>query len=293
MDKQAHILIVDDTKTNLNILSACLEERYQIQTAQNGEQCLKFAKQIPQPDLILLDIEMPGMNGYEVCRQLKSETSTANVPIIFVTSKLDIKDEAKGLSLGAVDYITKPIHPLIVNARVKTHITLKKQKDKLERMALYDQLTGLYNRYYLLNTAKKKISAAIRDNTAISVMMIDIDLFKSVNDQYGHSAGDSIIKAVAKVLNRSCLNDDTAARFGGEEFVVVLSHCNLEEAMIKAENLREKIESLSPLGIKITISIGVSNLINQEDSFSDLLDRADQALYQAKQQGRNRTIGNV
>ncbi len=288
MTERAHVLIVDDTATNIGILTACLKNEYQLDTATDGHQCLVHAKQSPQPDLILLDIEMPGMNGYEVCRQLKSDPATIDIPIIFVTGRLDVKDEEKGFSLGAVDYITKPIHPPIVSARVKTHITLKKQKDELERMALTDQLTKLYNRHFLLNAAKQKISSALRHHFSVSVMMIDVDHFKSINDEHGHPAGDAVLKQMAKILSSEYRNEDIAARFGGEEFVVFLSHCDIKSAKIKAEELRKKIENLYPLGIKMSISIGISQLENEEDSFSDLLERADKALYLAKQQGRNR-----
>lgn len=290
MDKQGKVLIVDDTATTIAILSACLIDNYQLTSARNGEQCLKLAKQPSQPDLILLDIEMPGMNGYQVSRELSADPATSEIPIIFITARLDVEDEEKGFSLGAVDYIVKPIHPPIVAARVKTHITLKKQKDKLARMALHDQLTDLYNRHFLLNAAKQKISAALRHQFAISVLLIDVDHFKKINDAHGHSAGDSVLKAMATILKNEYRDDDIAARFGGEEFVVMLSHCDLDNAKIKAEKLRKKIETLNPLGIRITISIGLSQLECEEDSFPDILDRADEALYKAKQQGRNRLV---
>ncbi len=288
MNEQAMVLIVDDTATTVAILSACLKDNYHLKTARNGEQCLKQVKLSPQPDLILLDIEMPDMNGYQVSEKLKADPTTSHIPIIFITARLDVEDEEKGFAHGAVDYITKPIHPPIVAARVKTHVTMKKQKDILERIALHDQLTDLYNRHFLLNVAKQKISAALRHQFAISIMMIDIDHFKSINDQHGHPAGDSVLKAVAKVLKKEYRDEDIAARFGGEEFVIILSHCDLGNARIKAENLRIKMENLKPLGIKMTISIGLSQLENEQDSFEELLSRADKALYHAKQQGRNR-----
>lgn len=290
MNKQARVLIVDDTVTTVSILTACLQDTYQLAIAVDGEQCLALAKQIPQPDLILLDIEMPGINGYETSRQLKADPTTVNIPIIFITARLDVKDEEKGFSLGAVDYITKPLHAPIVAARVKTHITLKKQKDILERMALHDQLTDLYNRHFLLTAAKKKISAAQRHQIPISIMMIDIDHFKSINDKYGHQAGDAVLQNIAKIFKKEYRDEDIAARYGGEEFVIFLSHCDLNSAKIKAERLRKKVEKLTPLGIDISISIGLCQLENENDSFSDLLDNADKALYQAKQKGRNQVV---
>ena len=290
MTKKPTVLIVDDTTTNIAILSACLKKDYNLLTASSGQEAINIAQGSPQPDLILLDIEMPGMSGYQVCETLKSDEQTADIPVIFVTGKLDVEDEEKGLAMGAVDYITKPIHPAIVAARVKTHVTLKLQKDKLENLALRDQLTGLYNRHFILNSAKIKISSAHRHKHSVSLLMIDIDHFKSINDTHGHLAGDSVIKAVAKAINKACRADDIAARFGGEEFAVVLCHCDLSSAAEKAEKTRQQIESLKPLGIATTISIGLSAIENDEDSFTDILERADKALYQAKNDGRNRVV---
>jgi len=287
MEPQSTVLIIDDTSTNISILSSCLQDSYHLKTAKNGKTGLKLATESPIPDLILLGVEMPGMNGYEVCQQLKSDSSTFDIPIIFVTGRLDIKDEEKGFSSGAVDYITKPIHPPLVAARVKTHITLKTQKDKLEKMAMFDQLTELYNRHFLFKAAKQKISSALRHQFSLSVMVIDIDLFKSINDTYGHPSGDAVIRAIAKTLIAEYRDEDIAARFGGEEFVVVLCNCDLENAKIKAEQLRSKIEKLRPIGINTTISIGLSQLEHNQESFADLLEKADQALYTAKESGRN------
>jgi diguanylate cyclase (GGDEF)-like protein len=290
MKNNGLVLIIDDTATNIGILSACLRDNYQILTASSGEQGIDLAQQSPKPDLILLDIEMPGLNGYQVCERLQSTPDTSDIPVIFVTGKIDVKDEEKGLSLGAVDYITKPIHPPIVLARAKTQITLKKQKEKLEKMALFDQLTDLHNRHFLLDAAKRKVSEALRHQYPLSVMMIDIDFFKKINDEYGHAAGDTVLKSVAKLLKKEYRNEDIAARFGGEEFVVLLSHCKLADAFIKADNLRQKIEALKPIGLNVTTSIGISELGNDETSFSDLLERADQSLYKAKEEGRNRVV---
>ena len=289
-DTKPTILIVDDTTTNVAILSACLKNDYQLLTTSNGDQCLEVTKINPNLDLILLDIEMPGMSGYETCRALKANPDTADIPIIFVTANLEIKSEEKGFSLGAVDYITKPIHPPLVAARVKTHVTLKIQKDKLEKLALFDQLSGLYNRHYILNSAKLKISSAHRHKHPVSLLMMDIDHFKSINDNHGHPAGDSVIKAVSKVIDKECRADDIASRFGGEEFAVLLCHCDKQSAKAKAEKIRKKIEKLKPVGIPTTVSIGLSEIESEEDSFTDMLDRADKALYQAKNQGRNKVV---
>ena len=290
MIEKPTILIVDDEPTNIQVLAACLKDRYHIKVATSGKQCLELIKDQHKPDLILLDIEMPEMSGYEVCRQIKNEADLSSIAVIFVTARSEQNDEEKGLHLGAVDYITKPFNPAIVLARVSTHITLKQQRDELEKMALHDQLTGLYNRYYLLEEASHKVAQSLRHKHDLSLLMIDIDHFKSINDEYGHPTGDVVLKSVAKQLKELNRIEDITARFGGEEFVVVLDHCDAAGAENKAEMVRQKIEASKPDGINLTVSIGVAQLNNSEESFSDLLKKADMALYHAKEQGRNRVI---
>lgn len=288
MSKNELVLIVDDSPTNLKILASCIKHLYQLKVAINGDQCIEIAKQHPQPDLILLDVEMPGMNGYEVCEKLKSNPETENIPIIFVTGLQGEKDEERGLSLGAVDYITKPVRPAIVVARVKTHLTIKLQQDKLNRMAFHDQLTNLYNRHFLMDVANQKVARAKRHNYALWVLMIDIDHFKSINDTHGHAVGDEVLKAVAEALVQDNRNEDLAARFGGEEFVVVFDPCEDEDAFNKSVRILDAIESLQPKGINVTISIGMAKILEKDKDFEDLLKRADLALYEAKNNGRNR-----
>ncbi|PKG38384.1 GGDEF domain-containing response regulator [Psychromonas sp. Urea-02u-13] len=288
MSDKALILIVDDSPTNLQVLAACVKDDHRIKVATNGLQCLQIAQAEPKPDLILLDVEMPGMNGYEVCQKLKSSDDTADIPVIFVTGLLGDKDEEKGLLLGAVDYITKPIRPAIVIARVKTHITLKLQRDKLNKMAFFDQLTGLYNRHYLIDMATKKVARALRHKYNLWVLMIDIDHFKNINDTHGHPMGDEILKLVASTLVSDNRSEDIAARFGGEEFVVMFDPCDLKNALVKAERIRTKIEQLNPHGIGVTVSIGMAKLVAEDATFERLLKRADEALYAAKENGRNR-----
>lgn len=284
------ILIADDIALNIQILANCLKDDYRLKIATGGKQCLKIAQEEPYPDLILLDIEMPDIDGYEVCRRLKNNLSTTDIPIIFVTAKQELEAEEHGLTLGAVDYITKPIHPAIVRARIHTHITLKIQSDKLRAMALYDQLTGLYNRHYLLDISQNKIARSIRYQQPLTLLMIDIDHFKRVNDEFGHPAGDTILKEVAKSLQLSSRKEDVIARWGGEEMVVFLDNCDLGNAMKKADQLRHNIEQLMPLEIKITISIGVGLLGEGETDISKMLKRADLALYNAKDNGRNQVV---
>ncbi len=284
------ILIIDDSKTNVEILASCIEEQYEVRKGDSGDQCLTLIEQSPRPDLLLLDIEMPGLDGYQVCKQLKENPKTANIPIIFVTGRQSLEDEALGLKMGAVDYITKPIHPAIVIARVNTQIKLKLQHDKLEKMALFDQLTNLYNRYYLFEVAAQKLAKALRHKFAFCVMMLDIDHFKSINDQHGHHVGDDVLKQVATLIKNSNREEDVAARFGGEEFVIILDHCTLLNAKIKAETLRKQIEELKPCNINVTMSFGISKLDYSDTEFEQILKRADDALYQAKAGGRNQVV---
>ena len=290
MSKQAVILVVDDSPTNVQTLALLLKNDYAIKVATDGVRALELAGQDPIPDLILLDVQMPDIDGYDVLRLLRENSDTAEIPIIFITGKDRVEDEEYGLELGAVDYITKPIRPSIVKARVKTHIMLKQQHDQLLAMATRDQLTGLYNRHYLADTLSKKVSHCKRHNEALSVIMVDIDHFKNVNDTFGHLMGDLILKAVAKVLGESARKEDIAARFGGEEFVLVLDNCKAEDAMIKAEKLRKAIQSLMTQGIETTASFGVAQLTENIQRYEDLLKNADTALYIAKEEGRNRVV---
>jgi len=290
MNHKPVILVVDDVATNVQALALLLKEEYMIKVATGGVRALELAAQDPIPDLILLDVQMPEMDGYDVLRLLRENRDTAEIPIIFVTGKDSVEDEEYGLQLGAVDYITKPIRPSIVKARVKTHITLKQQHDELVSMATHDQLTSLYNRHYLSDELSKKVAQCKRHHEALSVIMVDIDHFKSVNDTFGHLMGDLILKAVGGVIHASARKEDTAARFGGEEFVLVLDNCSAEDAAIKAESLRGKIEALVPEGIAITSSFGVAQLDDHVSRYEDLLKNADKALYTAKEEGRNRVI---
>jgi diguanylate cyclase (GGDEF)-like protein len=290
MSNKAVILVVDDIPTNAQALALLLKDDYVIKVATGGVRALELAGKDPIPDLILLDVQMPDMDGYDVLRLLRENSNTAQIPIIFVTGKDSVEDEEYGLELGAVDYITKPIRPSIVKARVKTHIMLKEQNNKLIAMATHDQLTGLYNRHYLADTLSKKLSQCKRHNEALSVIMADIDHFKNVNDTFGHLMGDIILKAVGNVIQDSARKEDISARFGGEEFVLVLDNCTAEDAMIKAEKIRKAIESLTTQGIEVTVSFGVAQLNENIQRYEDLLKNADTALYIAKEEGRNRVI---
>jgi diguanylate cyclase (GGDEF)-like protein len=282
------VLIVDDSPSNIRVMAAVLQERYRVKTATSGQQCLDMALR-HKPDLILLDIEMPGISGYETCRELKDMSETRDIPVIFVTGRDNIEDEEMGLRIGAVDYITKPIRPVILSARVDTHVTLKRQQDRLLQLAMHDQLTGLYNRHYMLEMVDQRLARARRHNTPLSLLIVDLDHFKKINDTHGHIVGDQILEQVSSLLNQQCRTEDTVTRFGGEEFLILMEPCSLNQAHYKAEVMRHQISELMPSGIEVTVSIGAAEFSDSDTNFNDMLKRADDALYRAKANGRNQT----
>ncbi|OPX55327.1 response regulator receiver modulated diguanylate cyclase [Oceanospirillum multiglobuliferum] len=290
MNEKATVLVVDDSATNIQVLAGILKNDYLVKVANSGQRCLDILTAGPLPDLLLLDIDMPDMDGYEVCRRVKADSDMSKIPIIFVTGMDSDDNEEYGLTLGAVDYITKPIRPAIVQARVKTQVMLKKQSDKLTFLAFHDQLTSVYNRYFMLEVAGQKVARTLRDGHSLSLLLLDIDHFKQVNDQHGHLVGDQVLVAMAQKLMEFNRKDDLVARFGGEEFIVLLDFCDKDSAVKKAEILRQAIEDLMPAGLKVTVSIGIAELRSGKESFNDMLKRADSALYQAKEQGRNRVV---
>lgn len=290
MKNENVILVVDDVASNIEILAAVLKDDYQIKIAQSGAKALELVLQKPIPDLILLDVQMPDMDGYEVLKELKSNRATEHIPVIFITSNDTIDEEERGLLKGAVDYITKPIRPAIVKARIKTHITIKNQRDALVYSSSHDQLTGLYNRRHLDEEGDRKFSRAQRTQDKLSVIMLDIDHFKVVNDTYGHLSGDNVLIAVSNLFSIFKRNEDFATRYGGEEFVIMLDNCGLADAKEKAENIRLKIEILRPDGIEIRASFGVAEFSARHNSFEELLKDADSALYKAKNSGRNLVV---
>lgn len=297
MDKQvkATILIVDDEPLNIQVLSQALSPWYRIKAATDGQTALDIATSDDPPDLILLDIKMPGMDGYEVCQALKKRRSTTHIPVIFITGKSSTEDETRGLELGAMDYITKPFSVPIVMARVRNQVMLKVKTDMLEELISTDSLTEVANRRRFDIVLHDEWRRCIRSNEPISLLMIDLDHFKKINDNYGHTAGDSCLKEIAKTLNRSMRRSaDTLARFGGEEFAAIVPNCDFDSAMNLAEKMRQDVEDLTITlpnthkEIKITTSIGVASMIARRGSSQNvLLDTADELLYKAKASGRN------
>lgn len=293
-ERRATILLVDDVPANLSLLSGILRDDYRIQLATSGIKALELVE-ASAPDLILLDIMMPQMDGHEVCKRLKSNPKTRDIPVLFVTAQNQVEDEELGLKLGAMDYIHKPISPPIIKARVRNHIALKLQTDALKRLSLVDGLTNVSNRRHFDETLDNEMRRVLRTQNHLSMLMIDVDYFKPYNDHYGHGQGDQCLIQIAQAMQAEINRPmDLLARYGGEEFVVLLPGTGLEGACQVAEVLRQSVSSLkiphaaSPVAQQVTISVGVaSRALNDARSTSEFLKQADQALYQAKQSGRN------
>ncbi|MCL2126274.1 MAG: diguanylate cyclase [Oscillospiraceae bacterium] len=288
------ILIVDDVESNLLALSRILDSEYSIFTAGSGREAILAAEE-SQPDVILLDILMPEMDGYQVLAELREREKTRNIPVIFISGLSDALDEEIGLTLGAADYISKPFSPTIAKLRVQNQIKILNQLRTIERLSMIDQLTAVPNRRGFDYHASMEWGRAIREKTPLGILLIDVDKFKDFNDTYGHRQGDEVLTMVAKTMNKS-LNrrSDYIARWGGEEFVALLPSTDLTGSLEVAERIRASIEDTAiglPDGTeaRITISIGVSAMIPTNDSMmEDFFVRADMALYKAKEAGRNR-----
>ncbi|HET6371857.1 MAG TPA: diguanylate cyclase [Candidatus Polarisedimenticolia bacterium] len=289
----ATILLVDDEEVNLYALKIILEARqYRCFTASNGPDALRVAHDT-LPDAILLDIHMPVMDGFEVCRRLKEDPRTSPIPIVFLTARhRDQEEIIRGLDLGANDYITKPFNPEELIARVAVMVRVRTAEDALRHASYTDDLTGLYNRRFLQQRLEEEIHRASRYLLRLSCIMLDIDHFKSINDTHGHSAGDAVLKEVATVMKRHVRRSDLAIRYGGEEFMLILFESDKLQAHRVAERIRLDVESSridwkgQPLSL--TISIGVSSFPDPGITTPDeLIARADSALYSAKASGRN------
>ncbi|MZH02933.1 MAG: diguanylate cyclase, partial [Nitrospinae bacterium] len=268
--------------------------------APNAELAQKIISK-DKPDLILLDIMMPGMDGYELCKKLKKNPETEDIPIIFVTAMAETEDLVKGFQLGGVDYIIKPFKDLEVLARIKTHLSLKKLLNeksaliqKLDSLSRIDPLTGISNRRDILEVLNNEQSRYERYGKTYSVIMGDIDYFKKINDQYGHDTGDYILKGVANVLKNEIRKVDFIARWGGEEFQMILPETNLvgganvAELMLKAL-WNERCEFFANK-ISVSMSFGVNCHTGEGMMLEDLLKIADDRLYKAKERGRNQVV---
>jgi diguanylate cyclase (GGDEF)-like protein len=297
---KAKLLVVDDQPINIQVMYQAFGSDYQVFMATSGDQALTICNNNP-PDLILLDIVMPGMDGFEVCKRLKADEATSHIPVIFVTAHTDAAQETHGLSLGAVDFIAKPVNPNVVRARVKTHLTLKFQSDLLRQLVFLDGLSGVFNRRYFDQQIAIEWSRSSRNNLPLSLILLDVDFFKLYNDHYGHQAGDDALRLIAVTL-KSCLRRpaDLVARYGGEEFACVLPETSYEDALALAHELERKVRDrgiahqASTTAPVITISVGIATReAGAVGDVQSLIGLADNLLYQAKHTGRGRVCGGV
>lgn len=297
--KKHKILVVDDERFNRKVLSELLSEKHNIIVSKNGTQALERIEKNPDIDLILLDVMMPGMSGYDLLRRLKGRDKSKNIPVIFITALDSSDDEEKGLHLGAADYITKPFHPAIVRLRVENHLRFVRQRKMLEKLAGLDGLTEIPNRRNFDETLNKEWKRSSRNELPLSLAIVDVDYFKRFNDHYGHAHGDQTLKSVANLLKWGMRRKtDFAARYGGEEFALIFPETPANKAKERVERIRESIEGLkisheySATGPFVTVSIGGVTSISAQSSPELLIETADVMLYKAKNSGRNNVIWN-
>jgi len=317
MTEKVPILIVDDLPTNIMALEAVIADMgFEIITARSGNDALRLSLKYDFA-LILLDVQMPGMNGFEVARLIRSNPKTNHFPIIFVTAGMkDLLDQIEGYETGAVDYLMKPFEPVILRSKVRVFQELYQQRKVIEkfysnleqiveertaelkeanetisRLAAIDELTKLFNRRSFNDSAAAALSAARRHEFPLSMVMVDLDHFKSINDTFGHSEGDQILIAFADLLREMIRTEDVAARWGGEEFIMILPHTTREAAAALAERIRVAFEqhSVHAKPVSLSASFGVVQL-QEGDDVDNLIRRADDALYRAKNQGRNQVV---
>lgn len=287
------LLIIDDSKFNIELLTDILKkEAYDVYSCENSLMAIEAVQDIV-PDAILLDIVMPGIDGFEVCRLLKEKENVKDIPVIMISSKTDSNDLKKALDLGAFDYIKKPIDEIEVIARVKSSIRFKIQQDKLKERSMRDGLTELYNHTSLMELFKRELKRCEAKNKHISFVMIDIDFFKKVNDTYGHICGDMVLKEISAILSGTVRKCDIVGRYGGEEFSIVFPDVDLNWVMQLCEIIRKTIENheinICNDSIKVTVSVGICYKASQQIIADiEMIKVADKAVYKAKREGRNR-----
>ncbi len=296
--KKPTILIAEDALTSAKMVAGFLGKDYNLLIVRDGKEALRVASLPPYPDLILMDVNMPFLNGYAVCQALKRDKETNQIPLIFLTANGTKEEELYGFKLGAVDYITKPVSLLVLLARIETHLKLRRYQLILESQVKMDTLTGLGNRLGLTEFIDMQWRRSLRRSTPLALLMIDVDHFKLYNDTYGHVRGDECLVRVAQVIQSvSNQAEGYSARYGGEEFVAVFSETGRETACTLAERIRLEIEKLQIENRKnlenpsVSVSIGVSIIEpHREVEQVQLVQQADEALYKAKNAGRNRVF---
>lgn len=294
--RNGRILVVDDAMENIQILHHALRDEHEVLFALDGDNALELAQE-QQPDLILLDAVMPGMDGYAVCAALQASPRLQDIPVIFVTALSQPEDETRALEAGAVDFISKPFNVAVVRARVRSQLTIKRQADAMRELSMTDGLTGVANRRSFNDTLDAEWRRCARAGLPLSVIMIDIDHFKLYNDHYGHQAGDLCLQQVSAAMARCAARpQDMLARYGGEEFILLLPHEAADGAEVVARRILDEVAGLavphatSTTAPHVTVSLGVCTVLPPLDSTDAhaLIRLADKQLYLAKQGGRNR-----
>lgn len=293
------VLVIDDVEMNAALIASVVATVCEVQTATTGQQGLDMALQ-HQPDLIVLDVLMPDMDGYEVFRRLKNEPRTAHIPVIFLTAATDAGAEELGLNMGAADFIAKPFRTAVLLARVRNHLELAQQRQLLERLSHSDGLTGIANRRYFNTMLSREFGRMQRHRQPLAVLMIDVDDFKAFNDHYGHLHGDACLQQVAHAIAQ-CMQrpGDMVARYGGEEFVCLLPDTDLAGALKLAHDIQAAIAALGLHHVQaqatdlVTVSMGAAAVLaNTLGNGQQLLAMADARLYHAKRSGRNRIVSS-
>ncbi|MCU7814050.1 MAG: diguanylate cyclase [Candidatus Thiodiazotropha sp. (ex Lucinoma kastoroae)] len=292
--EQSNILLVDDVLSDVRVLASLLEEAgYLVRATTNGPAALKICEK-RRPSLLLLDILMSDMDGYEVCHRLKANKKTADIPVIFISALDDAEARVQGFESGGVDYISKPFNPVEVLARVNVHIQLEiakrqllEKNQELEKLAITDSLTRLFNRRHFMSELKRCCGNLRRYDTPFCLIMLDLDHFKQINDQFGHDVGDHVLQVVSECIRGSLRDVDFAARWGGEEFVIIAPNTTLEDVGLLIGRLQESMNAkpIETVGT-VTASFGVVCSV-REDSPEALIKLVDQAMYAAKAAGRN------
>lgn len=290
-DQRPTILVVDDTRVNLEVLALLLNRDYQVKVAGNGRRALDIAQYSSHLDLVLLDVRMPRMDGYEVCQRLHDNPLTAEIPVIFVTAAFDRESEIHGLQQGAMDYISKPINPAIVLLRVRNQILIRQYKKELQCISHYDALTGTHSRVLLADRLKQATAQAKRARKLMAVCYLDLDNFKSVNDSLGQQAGDRVLAEMARRMGTILRESDTVAHLGGDQYVVLLPNlAHAQECVVILRRLQEAIAlsiSVQQQSVLLTASVGISVYPSDNSNPDVLINHAELAMQVAKLAGKN------
>lgn len=304
-DARDRILVVDDNPDNVEIIATRLRYRgYEVDSASDGHEALAKIRAAP-PDLLLLDVMLPGVDGYEIAKTVKNDDTLPYIPIILVTARAETEDKVAGLDAGAEDYLTKPVNFPELEARVRSMLRIKRLQDELEeknreleRLSISDGLTGLFNHRHIHGLLQEEYERAERTRAELTVAMFDLDRFKQVNDTHGHQAGDRVLQQMADILRRSARDIDRIGRYGGEEFMVLLPGTGIEDGATFVERVRKEVAGYRFLigggpdrAIEMTTSAGVASYPHELVHSPETLVRlADEALYAAKQSGRDRVV---